>query len=91
MSRLEDHDRLTFELIRIEVSALDNGGAQPVLSGPPGILLRSSLVQTLAIALHELVTNAVKYGALSQAKGQLVVAWALRQEGLDGQRWLHID
>ena len=35
--------------------------------GPSGILLRSSTVQTIAMALHELATNAVKYGALGPA------------------------
>ncbi len=47
------------------------------LDGPTGIRLRSATVQTLALGLHELATNALKYGALSQPKGRLLVRWHL--------------
>ena len=45
--------------------------------------LRARLVQTLALALHELTTNALKYGALSDAGGRLAVTWCIegRDEG----------
>jgi len=39
------------------------------------VLLPSSSAQLLALAIHELATNAVKYGALGQRSGQLVVRW----------------
>jgi two-component system, chemotaxis family, CheB/CheR fusion protein len=78
------------ELINTELAAQcvrveENG---PVtLNGPKGIPLRSSTVQSLAMALHELMTNAVKYGA----HGHLTVRW--RQETLaeSGKPWLHLD
>lgn len=69
-------------------------GANPdriSLSGPAGIRLRSSTVQTLAMALHELATNAMKYGGLGQAKGQLEVTWTLDALGPEGEPWLHLD
>ena len=55
-----------------------------------GIALRSSTVQTFALALHELATNAVKHGAYSQQQGRLEVRWRL-DHGLDGKPWLHVD
>lgn len=44
------------------------------LSGPD-LLLRPSSVVALSLALNELATNAVKYGALSNAEGQVSVTW----------------
>jgi PAS domain S-box-containing protein len=44
------------------------------LSGPE-VQLRPATAQTLALALHELVTNSAKYGALSSQAGRLSVNW----------------
>ena len=91
LSRLEEHDRVTFDdLIHGEMAAMD-GGDRVTLSGPGGVRLRSSTVQTLAMALHELATNAVKYGALAQPSGRLAVTWSFEPSGEDGKPWLHID
>ncbi len=49
-------------------------GNQVVLSGPE-VQLRPTTAQTLALALHELVTNSAKYGALSTLSGRLFVSW----------------
>jgi CheY-like chemotaxis protein len=43
----------------------------------PHVVLRPKLAQTLALALHELATNAVKYGALSSLTGGVEVTWEL--------------
>ncbi|WP_260596629.1 CheR family methyltransferase [Sphingomonas endolithica] len=98
LSRLNEHDRVTFdELIRTELAA---HGVEPgqdgrvTIEGPSGIRLRSTTVQTLAMALHELATNAVKYGALGQPEAELAVRWRIEVDaaGAPGdQPWLHID
>lgn len=41
----------------------------------PSILLKAGATQPMAIILHELSTNAAKYGALSRATGHLRVQW----------------
>ena len=51
------------------------------ISGPK-VLLEPTKAQTLALALHELATNAVKYGALSSASGKLAVRWELDADAL---------
>jgi two-component sensor histidine kinase len=50
------------------------------VSGPP-LELSPSGVQTFALIVHELCTNAAKYGALSNATGEVVVNWTLGQSG----------
>ncbi len=92
LSRLNDVDRVNFDdLIQTELAAMDGDAERVTLDGPSGIRLRSSTVQTLAMALHELATNAVKYGALGQPSGHLAITWRLKPIGEDGRPWLHID
>src|SRR3954465_13022883 len=43
--------------------------------GGSDIQLQPATAQTLALALHELVTNSAKYGALSTRSGRLAVSW----------------
>ena len=45
-----------------------------VVSGPP-VWLSPALSVSLALALHELVTNAAKYGALSAEHGTVTISW----------------
>jgi len=48
----------------------------------PNVLLDPTTAQTLALALHELATNAAKYGALSQASGKLELEWAVQPKAI---------
>lgn len=92
LSRLTDIDRVSFDdLIRTELSAVHGSMERVTLKGPRGVRLRSSTLQTLAMALHELATNALKYGALSQPSGRLAVTWSLERSGESGTPWLHIE
>ena len=95
LSHLQEGDRVDFDvLLRTELSAMgaldeDGHGRRVALSGPTGVRLRSRSVQTLALALHELATNASKYGALAQPQGHLAVAWRVDRE--DDAPWLHLE
>ncbi len=92
LSRLNNHDRVDFdELVRAELAAMDGGSDRVTLQGPRGVRLRSSTVQTLAMAIHELATNAVKYGALGQPDGRLALTWSVDHVGSDDRPWLHIE
>jgi PAS domain S-box-containing protein len=54
----------------------------------PTIMLEPSTAQTIAISLHELATNAAKYGSLSAAGGRVEIAWSLSADGRLSLRWV---
>jgi two-component system CheB/CheR fusion protein len=92
---MKENDRITFdELIEAELSAqsIRAGEGGPVtIDGPKGVRLRAGTVQTLAMVLHELMTNAVKHGALKRPNAHLAVRWRLETTGEGGKPWLHLD
>src|SRR6476619_3323490 len=45
--------------------------------------LQPATAQTLALALHELVTNSAKYGSLSALPGRLAISWDVQNDQLD--------
>ncbi len=58
------------------------GGAKISAGGPPYHAAGRATAQSMALALHELVTNAAKYGALSLNAGQVHLAWNLTDSAL---------
>ncbi len=62
--------------------------AERIQTDGPDLLLLPDAVQALGMALHELATNAAKYGALSVLGGALSITWGLAEaEGLLKLRW----
>jgi PAS domain S-box-containing protein len=59
--------------------------------GGPQLLLETNASQSLAIALHELATNAAKYGALSMSQGRVQVEWSRAADGRFVLRWIESD
>jgi len=60
----------------------DAAGAQVRLTGPH-LLLSSNAAQQIGMALHELVTNAVKHGALSTESGRIELEWTVGRGGFE--------
>jgi PAS domain S-box-containing protein len=58
-----------------------------VLIDGPQILLEPGAAQAIAVTLHELATNAAKYGALSQPNGQVYLEWSEAANGQLRLRW----
>jgi two-component sensor histidine kinase len=65
------------------IAAAELGGLAPGQAHweGPEIILNPRATNALTLALHELATNAVKFGALSIDSGKVEVAWRTRPEG----------
>jgi PAS domain S-box-containing protein len=55
--------------------------------GGPHVLLAPNMAQAIAVTLHELATNAVKYGSLSTPSGQIEVTWIRAPDGVLILHW----
>jgi two-component sensor histidine kinase len=67
------------DIVHAEIDA-HGGGTRVSLGGPP-VKLPGAKAQPFALAVHELATNAVKYGALSAPSGRLDVIWRVEADG----------
>lgn len=73
---------MTFEPYR-------TSGQHNIVSEGPSVPLLPEAATTLALCLHELATNALKYGALSGRDGRIRLEWRLSHEdGLLTMRWV---
>jgi PAS domain S-box-containing protein len=72
-----DQEPITIRaLVKMELDALGaTDMRERIVVEGPRVVLRKGSVQTLALALHELATNARKYGALSREQAELWVSW----------------
>ena len=83
-------DVLLHDLVKQQLDPHLSGAKRAKVEGPALILSPAGAV-ALGLVLHELATNAVKYGALSGAEGEVAVAWTIEED--DGTpsvklRWL---
>jgi PAS domain S-box-containing protein len=62
-------------LVEEEFAPYRAAGNERVSAQGPVVLLPPATAQTIALALHELATNAAKYGALSAATGRIELTW----------------
>ena len=53
----------------------------------PQVLLEPNVAQAVAVTLHELATNAAKYGALSTVQGKVELQWSHATDGQLILRW----
>ena len=90
LSRAETSPVTIGEVVELELRALgaEPDGARVIVDGPEVPLPHRS-VQILAMGLHELATNARKYGALGAPDGSLSVRWHVTTG--DGSRTLQLQ
>lgn len=67
-------------LIETEAAAYLGGKSDRVVAEGPAVLLTPHAFSTLALVIHELVTNSAKYGGLSDS-GEVAVTWRIGDDG----------
>jgi PAS domain S-box-containing protein len=77
------HGASLSELIRSQLSAYFSGDGGQVSIEGPDVALKPEAAQNLGLALHELVANAEKFGALSVPEGRVSIVWS-RHDGAGG-------
>lgn len=85
LARVEHAPLEVREIVDAELAAYgeaDAGADRIEIRGPPADLPATS-AQAVALALHELATNAVKHGALAHPAGRLAVTWKLVESGTE--------
>ncbi|MGK7295349.1 MAG: PAS domain S-box protein [Candidatus Wenzhouxiangella sp. M2_3B_020] len=89
LSRAEQKPITLGALLQLELEAIGAAESERVMMSGPTIRIRSTFVQTLSLALHELATNSRKHGALSEMaqNSRLTVTWTLH-ESEGGRRLL---
>ena len=74
-------------MVRKAIEPLDAEQGRFHIEGP-NVQLAPSAALSFAMALHELATNAAKYGALSNEQGHVSITWQIRGGG--EERRLHM-
>src|SRR5262249_11137653 len=74
-------------LVAQELSPYCRDGDGRALIEGPNLMVKTGVAQTIAVTLHELATNAAKYGALSIAEGSVHVEWSRAPDDRVVLRW----
>ncbi len=66
------------ELIEAQLAFLGDRLDQIERSGP-AVIIQTGAAESISMALHEMATNAEKYGALSVPEGRIAITWQLHE------------
>jgi PAS domain S-box-containing protein len=68
------------ELVRRQLAFIEEAEGEIVIEGPE-LALAPRTAEVIGMALHELATNSLKYGALAASEGQVHIGWSRREDG----------
>jgi len=68
-------------LAQTQMEPYTSGKHERVIFKGPHIVLKEKAAQSIGMAIHELATNAVKYGALSNSEGTIELSWDIEGDG----------
>ena len=83
------HGASAGELIRMQLNHYSDLIPSRIEIGGPHVMLKPEAAENIGLAVHELSTNAAKYGALSNDAGRVTVRWWLGEQ--DGMRRFYIE
>ena len=66
------------DLVRTQLAPFAEDASSRIEASGPPLQLEPTAVHSIALALHELATNAAKYGALSVPDGRVAIDWEIR-------------
>lgn len=75
-------------VLKQEIAAYCPSGEAGVSFDGPHVVLEPDVAQAVGLAIHELATNAVKYGALSVSQGHIQVTWSLGADRRLAIQWI---
>jgi two-component sensor histidine kinase len=70
-----------FELIRAQIASFGGLFGNQITFGGGELMIRPRAAQALGMAFHELLTNSIKYGALSEKAGRISIRWSIQDPG----------
>ena len=76
-------------VIEIALAPFADGAATRFETRGPELRLTTKTAVAIAMGLHELATNAAKYGALSRPEGRVAIEWRIAD--VDGEPRLHFE
>jgi PAS domain S-box-containing protein len=77
-------------IVEEELAPYRTGRSDRIEAGGPSAMLLPATAQAVALAVHELATNAAKYGALSAENGRLRFGWSIGEDALELD-WVESD
>ncbi|MGJ0393939.1 MAG: PAS domain S-box protein [Methylocystis sp.] len=66
-----------FDLVQAQLAPYRDLIGSRIMASGPAVRVNAGAAQTIGMALHELATNAAKYGSLSSADGKVLIEWRL--------------
>lgn len=80
-------------VINLTIAPYNGDGPSRIKVHGPDVVVSRTSATTIALCLHELTTNAIKYGALSRKEGSVDVAWSISEEAptVFSLHWVEAD
>ena len=63
------------DIVDLTIEPYRHTGRERIVASGPEVVLKSNVATSLALCLHELATNAIKYGGLSVPQGRVSLRW----------------